>query len=200
MIGLTGGIGMGKSTAARLFRAARVPVFDADRAVHDVGARGGEAVAPVAVLAPSAVRDGAIDRARLRAVIAARPELLASVERIIHPLVRARRDGFIARARRARVAIVVLDVPLLFETGGERGCDLAVVVSAPAAVQRQRLRRRGQMSDADIARLIARQMPDREKRRRADVVIPTGLSRGDSARRVRALLRHLRAGLFMKRS
>ncbi len=192
VIGLTGGIGMGKSTASRIFRAERVPVFDADRAVHALGARGGAAVRPVQAAVPEAIREGAIDRARLRAAIEASPVLLGAIEAIFHPLVRAMRDRVVARCRRARLPLVVLDVPLLLETGGDRSCDLVVVVSAPAAVQTSRIRRRRAMSGSEAARLIGRQMPDREKRRRADVVIPTGLSRAESARRLRLLVQRLR--------
>ena len=192
---------MGKSTAASVFRRAGVPIFDADREVHRLGLRGGAAVDRIRAIVPAAIVDGAIDRATLRAAIADRPSLLTGIEAAIHPLVRLARDRAIRRARRARASFIVLDVPLLFETGGDRTCDVTVVVSAPVAVQRARLRLRRLMSDADAERLIARQMPDREKRRRADVWVPTGLSRAESARRIRLLLGRLRAApLFIKGS
>ncbi len=201
MIGLTGGIGMGKSTAARVFRRAGIPVFDADREVHRLGRRGGQAVDRIGAIVPAAIVDGAIDRARLRRAITDDPSRLALVERTIHPLVRLARDRAIRLARRRRAPFIVLDVPLLFETGGDRACDLIVVVSAPATLQRARMRRRSRMSDAEAERLIGRQMQDREKRRRADIVVPTGLSRAESARRIRLLVLRLRAeGLFIKGS
>ena len=196
MIGLTGGIGMGKSTAARVFRRAGIAVFDADREVHRLGRRGGQAVDRIRAILPAAIVDAAIDRARLRRAIADDPSLLALVERTIHPLVRLARDRAIRLARRRRAPFIVLDVPLLFETGGDRACDLIVVVSAPAALQRARVRRRGRMSDAEAERLIGRQMPDREKRRRADIVVLTGLSRAESARQIRLLVLRLRTGGF----
>ncbi len=201
MIGLTGGIGMGKSTAAAVFRREGVPVFDADREVHRLGRPGGAAVERVRRIVPEAIVEGAIDRGRLRAAIADRPALLTLIEEAIHPLVRMARDRALRRARRARRPFIVLDVPLLFETGGDRACDLTVVVSAPAVLQRARVRRRRGMSNVDADRLIARQMPDRDKRRRADLVVPTGLSRAESARRIRLLLQRLRRSrLFIKGS
>ncbi len=200
MIGLTGGMGMGKSTAARVFRAYGVPVFDADAAVHRLQESGGEAVAAIRLIAPGVVIEGRVDRARLRQAIADHPALLGALERILHPLVRAARERFLGRMRRAGVGVVVLDVPLLFETGGDAACDLVVVVSASSSVQLARVRRRRLMADAEAVRLIARQLPDPERRRRADVVIPTGLSRHESARRIRRLLASLRAGVSLPRS
>lgn len=189
VIGLTGGIGMGKSTAAAAFRRAGIPVFDADAVVHRLQAPGGRAVRPVARAFRAAVRCGRIDRPALRAAVLAEPGALKRLEAIIHPLVRREQRAFLAQARRARRRAVVLDIPLLFETGGDRAVDLVVVVSAPRDVQFQRVRARRQMSDDDIAAVIGRQMPDREKRRRADVVIRTGLSRGHALRSLNALIR-----------
>ncbi len=191
IIGLTGGIGMGKSTVAAAFRRAGVPVFDADAAVHALQGRGGRAVRAISQAFPGVVRDGAVDRAALRAVAVPDPEAMRTLERILHPMVRAAEQAFLARARRAGRRLAVLDVPLLLETGGERRVDLVVVASAPRSVQRTRVRKRRQMTDAQINTIISRQMPDAEKRRRADVIISTGLSRHHALRRLRRLIREL---------
>ena len=191
IIGLTGGIGMGKSTVAAAFRRAGVPVFDADAAVHALQGRGGRAVRAIGEAFPGAVRDGAVDRAVLRAVAVPDPSAMRTLERILHPMVRAAERAFLARARRAGRRVAVLDVPLLLETGGERRVDLVVVASAPRAVQRARVRARRQMTDAQIDAIIARQMPDAEKRRRADAIIPTGLSRHHALRRLQRLMQEL---------
>lgn len=188
VIGLTGGIGMGKSTAAAAFRRAGLPVFDADAEVHRLQAKGGRAVARIAAAFPGAVMEGVIDRARLRAAALGTPGGMRVLERILHPMVRAAERAFLARARRAGRRAVVLDIPLLFETGGERRVDRVVVVSAPRAVQRARVRRRGRMTEGEIDAIIARQMPDAEKRRRADVVVRTGLSRYHAQRQLRRLI------------
>ncbi len=196
VIGLTGGIGMGKSTAAAAFTRARIPVFDADIAVHRMQAPGGRAVRAIAAAFPDAVRDdGAgrhVDRARLREAVLGRPDELRRLEQIIHPMVRQEEYAFLARARRVGAPAAVLDIPLLFETDGQKRVDMVVVVSAPRDVQIHRVRKRRRMSDADIAAVIARQMPDREKRRRAEVVIRTGLSRYHTQRALRRLIRRLR--------
>ncbi len=192
VIGLTGGIGMGKSTAAGAFRRAGVPVFDADAAVRAFQAPGGAALPAIASLRPDAVRGGVLDRAALRRAVAADPALLASLERIVHPLVRQAQARFLAGARRRGAAVAVLDVPLLLETAGEHACDLVLVVSAPRALQLHRVRRRRGMSESEATALIARQMPDRDKRARADLVIRTGLSRRHALRQIRTLLAELR--------
>jgi dephospho-CoA kinase len=194
VVGLTGGIGMGKSTAAAAFRRAGIAVFDADAAVHRLQARGGAAVRPIEAAFPGTVGpDGAIDRAALRAAALAEPDGLRRLERIVHPLVRTAERQFLARRRRSGARAVVLDIPLLFETGGERRVDLVVVVSAPPSIQIARVRRRRRLSDAQIAGIIARQMPDARKRERADVLVRTGLSRHHAQRAVRALARRLLA-------
>lgn len=184
VLGLTGSIAMGKSTAAAMFRHLGVPVWDADRVVHALFARGGAAVAPVEAAFPGVVREGQVDRERLAARVFGNPGALARLEGIVHPLVYADRRRFLARTRRARRRLVVLDVPLLFESGGDRACDKVAVVSAPALVQRQRLRQRPGMDDARTDAVLARQMPDAQKRRRADFVIPTGLGRACSMRAI----------------
>jgi dephospho-CoA kinase len=188
VIGLTGGIGMGKSTASSAFRRARIPVFDADHVVHALQARGGRAVRAIARAFPGTVRDGAVDRAALREAVLFEDAALKRLERILHPMVRQEERAFLARARRAGHRLAVLDIPLLLETGGDARVDQVVVVSAPPDVQRHRVRLRRKMTPAQAASVIARQMPDREKRRRADLVIQTGLSRNHAWRQLRRLI------------
>jgi dephospho-CoA kinase len=193
ILGLTGGIGMGKSTAAAAFRRARIPVFDADAAVHRLQARGGRAVRTIEAAFPGTVRDGAVDRVALRNAVLGNPSALARLERILHPMVEQEERAFVARARRRGDRAVVLDIPLLFETGGDRRVDRVVVVSAPRAVQMHRIRSRRRMNADDIAAVIARQMPDAEKRRRADLVVRTGLSRRNSLKALSQLIREVLA-------
>ena len=192
VIGLTGGMGMGKSTAANAFRRAHILVFDADAAVHRLQARGGRAIRAIEAAFPGTTTDGAVSRPALRAAVLGKPEALTRLEAILHPMVRQEERAFIARARRAGNRAVVLDIPLLFETGG-RKLDSVVVVSAPRSVQMDRVRKRRKMSATDIAAVLARQMPDAEKRRRADVVVRTGLSRFHAQRAIRRLVKELRA-------
>lgn len=192
VLGLTGGIGMGKSNAAAVLRRAGVPVFDADAAVHRLQGRGGAAVKPIEAAFPGSVRDAAVDRGALRAAVLGDKAALRRLELIVHPLVRQEERRFLARARRAGRRLVALDVPLLLETGGADRVDHVLVVSAPPAVQRARVRRRGTLLATQIDAVIARQMPDSEKRRRADTVVRTGLSRGHTQRQIRRLVRQLR--------
>jgi dephospho-CoA kinase len=192
VLGLTGSIAMGKTTAANMFRRLGVPVWDADAVVHGLLARGGQAVAPIAAAFPQVLRDGAIDRFVLGARVFADAAALKRLETIIHPLVHADRQRFLGRAGRARIRLVVLDVPLLFETGGEAACDAVAVVSAPAILQRQRLRQRAGLTGVRIDAILARQMTDQEKRRRADFIIPTGLGRAYSMRVIGAMVVALR--------
>ena len=193
IIGLTGGIGMGKSTAAADFRRARIPVFDADATVHRLQGPYGRALPAIEAAFPGTVRGGELDRTALRKIVLTDRPSLRRLEAILHPLVRAAQARFLARARAAGARLAVLDIPLLFESGGERRVDLTVVVSAPASVQRARVRSRRRMDDAQITAMIALQMPDAEKRRRADVVIHTGLSRFQAQRAIRRLIARLRA-------
>jgi dephospho-CoA kinase len=192
VIGLTGGIGMGKSTAAAAFKRARIPVFDADACVHKLQAPGGRALRPIAAAFPGTVVNGALDRAALRAAVLNNRPALTTLEKIMHPMVRDEERAFLARARRAAKPAAVLDIPLLFETGG-RKLSFSITVSAPKAVQIHRVRLRRKMSQQDIENVIARQMPDAEKRRRADIVIRTGLSRYETQRQLRRIIRGLRA-------
>ena len=192
IIGLTGGIGMGKSTASATFRRHRVPIFDADQAVHELQAVGGRAVRPIEAAFPGTTRGGAVDREALRRAVLGNPAALKVLERIVHPLVRDAEKRFLAAARRAGKSLVVLDIPLLLETGGEKRVDLVVVVSAPAAVQAARVMRRPGMTRERLMAIRARQMPDAEKRRCADIVMHSGLSRHFAVAAIRRLLRRLR--------
>ncbi len=170
LLGLTGSIGMGKSTTAAMFAEHGADIWDADAAVHRIYAEGGAAVAPLAALRPDAIVNGAVDRARLKAWISKDPTALAQIESVVHPLVAADRAAFIATST---AELVVCDIPLLFETGSEGGFDSVAVVSAPAAVQRHRVLARPGMTVEHFERLRANQMSDAEKRARADHVIPT---------------------------
>jgi dephospho-CoA kinase len=193
VIGLTGGIGMGKSTAAAAFRRAGIPVFDADIAVHRMQARGGRAVKAIGAAFPGSVKDGAVDRAALRAQVINDRDAFRRLEHMLHPIVEQEARDFVGRARRAGKRAAVLDVPLLFEAKFDRLCDITMVVSAPLAVQVHRVGLRRRMSRADVLAIIARQMPDREKRRRADVVVQTGLSRAHTLRTLRRFIQRLHA-------
>ncbi|MED5366556.1 MAG: dephospho-CoA kinase [Pseudomonadota bacterium] len=188
-IGLTGSIGMGKSTTAALLRHLRVPVFDADAVVHELTGPGGAAVPAIAAIFPSAVRDGAVDRQVLGGIVFADRAALRRLEGVLHPLVGRARGRFLRRHRRARRRSVVFDVPLLFETGGEKRCDRVFVVSAPFFLQRQRVLARPGMSVEKFRAILAKQTPDHEKRRRADIVLPTGLGRAYTFRCLRRALR-----------
>jgi dephospho-CoA kinase len=195
VVGLTGSIGMGKSAAGAMLRRMRVPLFDADRVVHRLLAPGGAAVAAVAAAFPCVQTEkGGIDRALLGKRVFGDPDALARLEHIIHPMVANAEKRFLAHARARREPIAVLDIPLLFESCGAGRCDYVVVVSAPAMVQRQRVLRRPGMTEARFAAILAQQMPDAEKRRRADFVVSTGLARSRSLRRLHAIVRLLRSG------
>jgi dephospho-CoA kinase len=194
VLGLTGSIGMGKSTAATTLQRLRVPLFDADRVVHRLLGPGGAAAAAVAATFPG-VRAGnrGIDRSLLGQRVFGDREALSRLERIIHPMVEAEEKRFCARARARGEPIVVLDIPLLFESRSERRCDYVLVVSAPRLVQQQRVLRRPGMTENRLAAILRNQIPDLEKRRRADFVVPTGLSRALSLRRLQAIVRLLGA-------
>ena len=193
VLGLTGSIGMGKSTAAAMLRRLGVPLFDADHTVHRLLAPGGAAVAPVLAAFPGVVdTSGGIDRRLLGQQVFGDAPALKRLEQILHPMVRAEERRFLSRARGRREPLAVLDIPLLFETGGERRCDYVLVVSAPARIQRQRVLRRPGMSEIRLAAILQNQMPDREKRRRANFVVPSGLGRALTLRRLRAIVRLFR--------
>jgi dephospho-CoA kinase len=194
VLGLTGSIAMGKSTTAAMFRRLGVPVDDADRTVHRLLAPGGAAVPAVGRAFPGVVAGAGVDRAALGARVFADAAALARLEAILHPLVRDARRAFIARQRRHGRRLVVVDIPLLYETGADRDVDAVAVVSAPAFLQRQRLLARPAMTEARIAAVLARQLADAEKRRRADYVIPSGLGRAAAFRAVRRIVADLGGG------
>jgi len=173
LLGLTGSIGMGKSTAAAMFAEMGLPVWDADAAVHALYAPGGAAVGAIFDLRPDAVAFDAVNRAALKDWVAADPAALSRIEAAVHPLVQAHRAGFIACAAAMGAEIVVLDIPLLFETGADAALDATLVVTAPADVQRARVLARPGMTEDHFQRIIARQMPDADKRARADYVVET---------------------------
>lgn len=193
-VGLTGSIGMGKSTTAAMFAAEGVPVYDADAEVHALYAKGGAAVAPLEEAFPGVVVDGAVDRTLLSQRVVGKPDELKRLEAIVHPLVGESRVDFFQKAVAAGADIVVLDIPLLFETGGEKRMDAVVVVSAPADLQRQRVLARPGMDEAKLDAILARQMADAEKRARAHFVIDTGKGLDEARRQVRDVLTRLRAG------
>jgi dephospho-CoA kinase len=171
IIGLTGSIGMGKSTTMQLFAEQGVPVYDADAAVHAVYA--GEAVPVVEAAFPGTTADGKVDRQKLSARVLGNPDALKKLEQIVHPMLGAHRQQFLADALKSGAPVAVLDVPLLFETGGEKRVDAVVVVSAPAEIQRARVLARENMTQEKLDAILARQTPDAEKRRRADFVVDT---------------------------
>ena len=188
VLGITGSIGMGKSTAAALLRRLGVPVSEADQVVYRMFAPGGQAVAAVERAFPGVVRDGAIDRRELGRRVFGDAKALARLNAIVHPLVRVEQARFLAAQRRRRVKLAALDIPLLFETGGEGRCDATVVVSAPGFVQRARVMARSGMTADRLQKILEHQMPDAEKRRRADYVVPTGLGKRMTLRRLRRIV------------
>ena len=191
VLGLTGSIAMGKSTTSTMFAAKGIPVWDADAVVHDLYAPGGAAVVPLARAFPKALVNGGISRAQLKEAIAADPTALARIEALVHPLVAADREAFLAHAAGD---IVVLDVPLLYEIGADALCDGVAVVSVPAAEQRRRVLLRPGMDEARLDALLARQLPDAEKRARATWVIDTSTLQGAAAQ-VRSIIDEIRKGL-----
>jgi dephospho-CoA kinase len=200
VLGLTGSIGMGKSTAANMLRRLGVPLFDADAVVHRLLGSGGAAVEAVEALFPRVSDEsGGIDRRRLGARVFGDPAALRRLEAILHPMVRRAERRFVKEARARRERLVVLDIPLLYETGAPERVDHVLVVSAPARVQRERVMRRPGMTESRFSSILRAQMPDREKRRRADFVVPTGLGRGLTFRRLRRLVAALRSGQAVRR-
>jgi dephospho-CoA kinase len=194
VLGLTGSIGMGKSEVAKMFRARNVPVFDADAAVARLYAQGGAAAGPVAAAFPEAVRAGAVDRAALSRLVVGQPEALSRLEAIVHPLVRAAEEAFLAAERAAGTPLAVLEIPLLFEGRNGGRCDRIAVVSAPPGMQRRRVLARPGMTEAKFDALLARQTPDVEKRRSADFVIDTSGTLAATDEQVQRIIAALVAG------
>jgi dephospho-CoA kinase len=189
ILGLTGSIGMGKTTAAQYFRRIGVPVFDADQAVASLYA--GEAAPLIEAEFPGTVTEGVVDRDRLGQRVLSDPAAIRRLEAIVHPLVRGKERQFFDNIGDAGVRVAVLDIPLLFETKGESRCDAVVVVSAPLATQRERVLKRPGMTQERLDAILRRQMPDEEKRSRAHFVIDTSRSRSASRRQVESLVRSL---------
>lgn len=189
ILGLTGSVGMGKSTAASMLRQMGVPVYDADAAVHRMMEKGGIAVAQVAAAFPGVERNGAIDRAALGKRVFGDDAAMKRLEAIIHPLVRQDESRFLKEMRRRRAKLVVMDVPLLFEAGRQHRYDATMVLTAPEFLQRARVLARPGMTHTVLRAIKARQMPDAQKRRRADFIVPSGLGRAVTRRRLRQVLR-----------
>lgn len=192
ILGLTGSVGMGKSTAGKMLKRLGLPLHDSDAAVHRLLGFKGGAVAEIEAAFPGAVVDGAVDRSKLGARVFGDPPALRQLENIVHPKVRRATLQFLQCHARRRTPLVVLDIPLLFETGGQDLCDAIAVVSAPRFVQTARVMSRAGMTLERLNRIRAQQMPDREKCRRADFVIRTGLGKADTLRQLRSMLASLR--------
>ena len=171
ILGLTGSIGMGKSTTAKLFAEAGVPVYDADAAVHTIYE--GEAAPAIEAAFPGTTADGKVDRAKLSAKVVHNQAAIKQLEQIVHPMLGASRKKFLDEAERSGAPVVVMDIPLLFETGGEKRVDAVVVVTTTPEVQRERILARGTMTNEALDAILARQLPDAEKRKRADFVVDT---------------------------
>ena len=186
ILGLTGSIGMGKSTTAKLFAEAGVPVYDADAAVHKIYE--GEAAPAIEAAFPGTTVDGRVDRARLSAQVVHNPAAMKQLEQIVHPMLGASRQKFFEDAQAAGAPVVVVDVPLLFETGGEKRVDAVVVVTTTPEAQRERVRARGTMDDAKLDAILARQLPDAEKRNRADFIVDTSHGLEPVRERIRDIL------------
>jgi dephospho-CoA kinase len=192
VLGLTGSIGMGKSTAAAMLRRLGVPVHDADAAVHRLLGPRGAAIAAVEAAFPGVSGPSGVDRRKLGAIVFPDATALRRLEAILHPLVRQDERRFLAHMARRRAPLVVLDIPLLFESGAERRCDAVIVVTAPPFLQRARVLRRPGMSEARFRAVIAKQMPDAEKRRRADFVVDTAQGKLATLRMLASIIRRMR--------
>jgi len=189
ILGLTGSLGMGKSTTAKFFAEEGVPVHDADAAVHRL--YDGEATAAIEAAFPGTTAGGKVDRDKLGKRVLGDGAAIKRLEQIVHPLVHAAAQRFVAEAERQGAAVAVLDIPLLYETGGDARCDAVVVVSAPAEVQRQRAFERPGMTEQKLAAIVAKQMPDEEKRRRADFVVDTSQGYEAARAQVRDILKRV---------
>lgn len=192
VLGLTGSIGMGKTETGKLFAAHGWPVFDADAAVHRLYAKGGAAVEPLRARFPEAIVDGGVDRSRLAAMVLGKPQALADLEAIVHPLVRREQDNFLKAARGAGLEAVILDIPLLYEKVREREFDAVIVVSAPSDIQRARVLDRPGMTEAKLEAILKAQLPDALKRQRADFVVETHQGLEAAARQVAHIVEAIR--------
>jgi dephospho-CoA kinase len=186
VLGLTGSIGMGKSTTAKLFAEAGVPVYDADATVHLVYE--GEAAPAIEAAFPGTTVDGKVDRARLSAQVLHNPAAILKLEQIVHPMLRAYHQKFLDDAEASGAPVAVMDVPLLFETGGEKRVDAVVVVTTDPQIQRRRILSRDNMTDEKLDAILARQLPDAEKRQRADFIVDTSHGLGPVRERIREIL------------
>ena len=193
ILGLTGSIGMGKTTAANMFADNGVPVYSADNAVHQLYS--GRAAPLIEAAFPGTVVDGTVDRTKLSSAVLGKPEALKKLESIIHPLVHEEEAAFLARARADGADIALIDIPLLFETGGQSRVDKVAVVSAPADIQRERVLSRAGMTEAKFEAILARQMPDAEKRARADFVIDSSGDFEETRAQIKAIIAELRGKL-----
>jgi dephospho-CoA kinase len=189
---LTGSIAMGKTETAKMFAARGIPVFDSDAAVHALYAEGGGAVAAIESIAPSAVANGKVDRRRLAMLVQDQPLVLSKIEHAVHPLVRRMQDQFLANAAASGADIALLDIPLLFETGREGEVDVVIVVCAGERLQRERALSRPDMTSEKLAFILSRQVPDEEKKAKADYVIDTSVSLADTAREVERVIAEMR--------
>ncbi len=198
ILGLTGSIGMGKTTTAQMFREAGYPVFDADKAVHQLYEKGGQAVPLIQAVFPDAIKDGAVDRKTLSAHMRSDPLNLKVLESFIHPMVAEKRTEFFQQAEKDQAEIVVMDVPLLFETGGDAYVHKTVVVTAPAQVQRVRVLSRPGMTEELFETLLARQIPDAEKRRRADFLIFTDKGLDAARKQVQTVVEEIKKQINKK--
>jgi dephospho-CoA kinase len=174
IIGLTGGIGMGKSTAAQILKTMGFPIYNADAEVHKLLKKDGKAVARVAKLFPETLHNYAIDRKMLGRAVFGKPRKLRRLEKILHPLVRQAEIAFVKNARKAKKRAVILEIPLLFETGGEKRCDITLCVTAPRVIQKSRVLSRLGMTEERFHAILKNQMPDAQKRKKADYIVPTG--------------------------
>jgi len=192
LIGLTGSIGMGKSETAKMFRELGVPVYDADAAVHKLYEKGGKAVEPLRAVFPSAIMDDAVDRKALSRCVIGLPDEMKKLEAIVHPLVGEAQMDFLRENMAAGHAMAVLDIPLLYETGGETRVDVVVAVSAPYDIQKTRVLARPDMDEAKFAAIHAKQVPDAEKRRRADFVVESDKGLDHARAQVAAIVEALK--------
>lgn len=192
VVGLTGSIAAGKSTAAQIFSTCGIPVFDSDAEVHRLYSKGGEGVSAIADLFPEAVNGGAVDRNALSKIVLDNPEALNAIEAAIHPLVQRRQEEFLARCRKQNADIALLDIPLLFEAGYDRKVDRIIVVSAPAEILRRRALERPGMRPEKLEKILSRQMPDEEKRKRSHYIVDTSGALENTREQIEKIIAKLR--------